>query len=141
MTYIYYLDYWNQMKNLGTSLRRGVKIMNNLIYKNIYWTWLNPIEKPRNITAARVGNTNNLSKYLILISLYAFGLKTAPASQLKRSKSITIKHPTYLFNLFLKVGAVLDNCPQWNTLIGMGPPNTCSKMAIRRLTCKHVFLS
>ena len=39
----------------------------------------NPNKKPRNITAARVGNTNNLSKYLKLISLYAFGLKTAPA--------------------------------------------------------------
>ena len=43
------------MKNLGTSLRRGLKVMKNIII----YCLMKSNEKPRNITAARC-NINNL---------------------------------------------------------------------------------
>lgn len=72
------------MKNLGTSLRRGVKIMKITYLFNRLLKLLKSIRKTSEHHCGEGCNTNNLSKYLKLISLYAFGLKTAPASQLEQ---------------------------------------------------------
>ena len=90
------------MKNLGTSLRRGVIL---IIY---------------------------VSHYII----YEFWLKTAPASRLGTdSKSITIQISNLFIQSLLKVGGSPGRLPPVeHPKMGLGPPNTCSKMAIRRLT-------
>ena len=116
------------MKNLGTSLRRGLKIMKNIII----YCLMKSNEKPRNITAARC-NINNLCLTLYYVRIL---LKTAPASRLGTdSKSITIQISNLFIQSLLKVGGSPGQLPPVeHPKMGMGPPNTCSKMAIRRLT-------
>ena len=103
-----------QMKNLGTSLRRGLKIMkyNHLLKK---------FKSIRKTSEHHCGEgcliliifCNNISHINIR---YAFGLKTAPASRLGQEQINNYSNIQLIYcKVFLKVGGSPGQPPPWNT--------------------------
>ena len=122
------------MKNLGTSLRRGVKIMKNIII----YCLMKSNEKPRNITAARC-NINNLCLtlyYLRILVENCPSLTTGDRQQINNYSNFQL-----IYSKPSKSGGSPGQLPPVeHPKMGLGPPNTCSKMAIRRLTQQDRFL-